>query len=344
MTLRVLDPGLYTQVVDFGRPHCRSLGVPVGGAADRTSLAIGNALVGNPPDAAALEITLAGPTLEAACELACVFYGPPFKLESDRQALRVGKTFTLTPGERLHIDSTHWGMRGYLCVAGGLRTPTVLGSHSGFAPLRAGEELPCSPGRIHRRRADLDWDWKRHMGPERGIAAQILRVLDGPQADWFPEMVLPTFDSLEAYARGWKDGPFTVSRSSNRMGMRLEGHPIPVPDRELVSEPVCPGAVQVTRDGQCIILGVDGQTIGGYPKIAQVISADLDVVGQRRPGERLCLVRVSLAEAERVYREEQAATRALVSRLQTSLGAFPSLARPDVPHTKNHEPTDQPRG
>src|SRR5262249_28363450 len=85
MTLRVLDPGLYTLVVDFGRPHCRSFGAPVGGAADRTSLALGNALVGNPPDAAALEITLAGPTLEAGCDLACVVYVAPFDLETIRK-------------------------------------------------------------------------------------------------------------------------------------------------------------------------------------------------------------------------------------------------------------------
>src|SRR5712664_674142 len=103
MTLRVLEPGLYTLVVDFGRPHHRSLGVPIGGAADRTSLSLGNALVGNPPDAAALEINLAGPTLEAGCNLACVVYGAPFALRSDRQELSVGKTFTFHAGERLRI-------------------------------------------------------------------------------------------------------------------------------------------------------------------------------------------------------------------------------------------------
>src|SRR2546430_6494102 len=105
MSLRVLEPGLQTLVVDFGRPHCRSLGVPVGGAADRTSLAIGNALVGNPPNTAALEITLAGPTLEAGCDLACVVRGAPFELISNRQPLTVGKTFTLRAGEQLRIGS-----------------------------------------------------------------------------------------------------------------------------------------------------------------------------------------------------------------------------------------------
>src|SRR5438552_4302188 len=107
MTLKVLAPGLHTLVVDFGRPRCRSLGVPVGGAADRTSLMLGNALVGNPPDAAALEISLAGPTLRADTELACVVYGAPFRLTGSHHqepaSLVAGKTFTLHAGEDLQI-------------------------------------------------------------------------------------------------------------------------------------------------------------------------------------------------------------------------------------------------
>src|SRR5262245_23167440 len=97
MSLRVLEAGLHTLIVDFGRPGCRSLGVPVGGAADVTALALGNALVGNRPDAAALEISLAGPTLQSDCELACVVYGAPFEIWSNRRKLRAGATFTLLP-------------------------------------------------------------------------------------------------------------------------------------------------------------------------------------------------------------------------------------------------------
>src|SRR5437764_13984360 len=103
MSLRVLDPGLHTLVVDFGRPRWRSLGVPVGGAADRFSLALGNALVGNPPDAAGLEISLAGPTLQAESDVACVVSGAPFVLTVDSQRVAAGKTFTFHNGETLHI-------------------------------------------------------------------------------------------------------------------------------------------------------------------------------------------------------------------------------------------------
>src|SRR5438445_521111 len=104
-TLHVVTPGLQTLLVDFGRPGHRHLGVPVGGAADRFSLAIGNALAGNSADAPALEMTLAGPTLEADGDLACAVFGAPFSMSSDQQDLRAGTTFTLHAGERLHIGS-----------------------------------------------------------------------------------------------------------------------------------------------------------------------------------------------------------------------------------------------
>lgn len=298
MTLRIQEPGLYTLVVDFGRPGCRSLGVPVGGAADRAALMLGNALVGNAPDAAALEISLAGPVLQADGELACVLYGAPFEMGSDRRKLTAGTTFTLQPGEALHVGGTPAGMRAYFCVRGGLGDRLVLGSRSALEPLRAGAELPCQSGVIGTRFIRPHLTWNREP--------KTLRVLEGPQAGWF--------DAKEFYPQS-----FTVTPASNRMGLRLQGPPLAMPARELVSEPVCPGSVQVTRDGQCIILGVDGQTIGGYPKIAQVIRADLDKLGQLRPGDAIAFERVSLEEAERLYRRKQAVLNEWVMRLQLTL-------------------------
>jgi antagonist of KipI len=308
MTLRVLDPGLYTLVVDFGRPGYRSLGVPVGGAADRAALALGNGLVGNPPDAAALEINLAGPTLQACCDLACVIHGAPFGLTSARRALAAGKTFTLQAGEALRIGSAPAGMRAYLCVHGGIEAPAVLGSRSALQPVRAGDELQCLPGTIPARSlgrlADGD---AAESGSLARPAWAVLRALPGPQANWF--------GANEFFGR---QGGFTVAPTSDRMGVRLRGEPLRLPARELVSEPVCPGSVQVTRDGQGIVLGVDGQTIGGYPKVAQVISADLDRLGQLRPGDRVEFRRVTLAEAEQLYQRRQAWLREWFTRLRTA--------------------------
>jgi antagonist of KipI len=297
-TLTLLTPGMYTLIVDAGRPRSRSLGVPVGGAADRFSLAIGNALVGNPPDAAALEITQAGPALQADAPLACVLFGAPFAMSSDRQELTAGKTFTLEPGERLKIGGTPRRMRAYFCVRGGIDAPVILSSRSSLVPLKAGDRLDCRSDRIKPRWIDFTPD----EPPEdlRGWMIPRLLVLPGAQYDWFRDNSL--------------DRPFEVTRASNRMGLRLKSEPLRVPPEEMVSEPVCPGTVQVTRDGQCIILGVDGQTIGGYPKVAQVIRADLDQLGQLRPGE-ICFAYVSLQRAEELYRQRMAVLREWLARL-----------------------------
>jgi antagonist of KipI len=334
--LRVLEPGLYTLVADAGRQRYRSLGVPVGGAADRASLALGNGLVGNPPDAAALEVCLTGPTLQADMPLACVVYGAPFATTlikagfSERPDFRdipPGHTFTLNTGDQVHIGSAPVGMRAYFCVRGGLQVPEVLESRSGLEPLRAGAALPCVSARTHSRflptfvssdqesRARHDartrisdtvtWDWL--LPPN---SARLLRAVEGLQVEWFRQE--------EFYAQ-----EFTITPASNRMGLRLQGRPLTMPQRELVSEPVCPGAVQVTSDGQCIVLGVDGQTIGGYPKIAQVIQADLDRLGQLRPGERLRFARISVEEAIASFRQREAELRHWILRLRVSSDALP---------------------
>src|SRR5262249_27507312 len=158
---------------------------------------------------------------------------------TNHQPLTAGTTFTLPAGETLTIEGARSGARAYLCVRGGLDGPLLLGSRSSLAPLRAGERLGCVAGTGHGRfmRAWL----------ESQAETRRQHMLPGAQTSWFGHEVL--FGTT-----------FTVSPAANRMGLRLEGSPLPMPERELVSEPVCPGAVQVTRDGQCIILGVDGQT------------------------------------------------------------------------------------
>ena len=308
MSWRVLEPGLFSLVVDAGRPHQRSRGVPVGGAADRTSYQLGNALVGNAPDAAALEITLAGPVLCAECDVAAVVTGAPLEIACGDRRIEPGHTFNLHQGDVLRIGGSAADCRAYLCVRGGLGTAAILGSRSAFAPIQAGDVLPGETSSRGGRFLRIDWQWDDHKRFRETLygaepPSRWLRVLPGPQADWFPAGVLT------------EPRCFRVTPASNRMGVRLQGEPLPLPERELVSEPVCPGSVQVTRDGQCIILGVDGQTIGGYPKIAQVIAADLDQVGQLRPGDAITFVPVSLEEAERLYLRKQKELHEWLTRL-----------------------------
>jgi allophanate hydrolase subunit 2 len=184
-------------------------------------------------------------------------------------------------------------MRAYLAVSGGFHAESVLGSVSGLQPLTPGAVLECAatpmlPGRALRLPA-----WPG-----------VLRVLPGAHAALFPT------DGLTNQSYG-------VGSAVDRMGVRLEGAGLPVPP-ELPSEPAHPGAVQVTRDGQCIVLGVDGQTIGGYAKIAQVIAADLDAVGQLRPGQRVRFVTVDRVTAEAAWQEREAELRGWQTRLRLS--------------------------
>jgi len=301
MSLTVLDPGPCTLVVDLGRPNYRSLGVPLGGAADRAAFLQGNALIGNPLNAAALEFALVGPTLRAECDIAAVIFGAPFQA-----SVRVGTTFNLRAGDVVRIGPTTVGLRGYLCIRGGLQVAEVLGSRSAFEPVAKGQVLPCESGRVKPR--SLAEPILRFASAGTPVT---LRCLPGPQADWFD-------------LRQFFDQPFTVSPASNRMGLRLHGQALTRPACELVSEPVCPGTVQVVNDGQCIVLGVDGQTIGGYPKVAQVIAADLDLLGQLRPGQALTFQRVSITDAERSFQQLAMRLQDIALRSRLVNGVLPN--------------------
>lgn len=300
MSLVVRDTGLLALLVDHGRPRSRSLGVPVGGAADRAALAIGNALVGNAPDALALEFTLSGPTLEAEHATACAVFGAPFTLALNGRPLSTGRTFTLEPGDTLRVGGTPSGVRGYLCVAGGFDAPEVLESRSSLEPVKPGDILRCRPSRCEPRGLGFGALPLACAGMENPI-----RVLDGPQRDWFTDDRFFT-------------QPYEVSAASNRMGLRLTGEPLTRTPAELVSEAVAPGTVQVTNDGLPVVLGVDAQTIGGYPKVAHVIRADLDRLAQLRPGERVRFVRVTPQEAETAARQRMAQLRLWLARLQSA--------------------------
>lgn len=301
MSLTVLDPGLYSLLVDLGRPTSRHLGVPVGGAADRAALGLGNGLVGNPPHAVALEVTMTGPTVRAERRTWAVVYGAPFYAAvANKARLEPGTTFTLEPGDVLKIGGTPAGVRGYLCVAGGFAAPTVLGSGSALEPVAADAVLACPESRGRPRSLPFP-----ALPPaEDGV----LRVVPGPQFDWF-------LDAAAFFA-----ADYVILPASNRMGVRLRGPKLERRPGELISEPVAPGAVQITNDGQPIVLGVDGQTIGGYPKIAHVIRADLDRLAQLRPGAAVRFRQVVADEAEKAGAERDAAIREWRTRLDVTRG------------------------
>jgi biotin-dependent carboxylase-like uncharacterized protein len=305
--LIVIDPGLSTTVQDAGRTGYREWGVPPGGAFDRGSAGLANALVGNPPDGSVLELTLIGGVYQADGPLAVAMAGAPMEArvvaaDGSERVLHIPSSSTLHAGERLILGRAAEGARTYLAVRGGWQTRVHLGSRSSEERLRAGEVLSAEPGSIPTRHpAGLHW---------APAAAEPFRIIDGPDA--IPE------DPAIGLTPIWLNRRFRVGSRGDRMGLRLEGDPVAItspPGR--LSAPVAPGAVQVAG-GQLIVLGVAGGTMGGYPHVAHVISADLDRLGQLRPGDVIRFRRVTLDEARRADDAMRQALKVLFNRVSTA--------------------------
>jgi 5-oxoprolinase (ATP-hydrolysing) subunit C len=297
--MHVIGPGLATTVQDRGRPGYREFGVPVGGAFDLDSLGLANAMLGNDRDDAAVELTMVGGHYRATQRLALALAGAPFDVHVDLRRIRVPQSFTLEEGEELRIGGTARGLRAYLAVRGGWRTAMILGSRSSEVRLKAGDILPAGAGISATHRPEVS-DW-----PD--ASTEPIRLIDGPDG--------PVPDAL------LEEG-YRVGGASDRIGIRLEGPPLTGYERPLrKSAPVAPGAIQVAGD-RAMILGVAGGTMGGYPHVAHVIAADLDRIGQARPGQNLHFARVELAEAIQIDRERRLRIAARDLRLRVaSLGS-----------------------
>jgi biotin-dependent carboxylase-like uncharacterized protein len=302
MGLIVIEPGLSTTVQDNGRPGYREWGVAVGGAFDRASAALANALLGNPPECAVLELTLTGGSYQADGPLALTLAGAPLEAsiaftDGRSEALRLPGSFSLRNGERLVLGRAVAGARTYLAVKGGWQTRQTLGSRSSEERLQVGDVLPAEPAEIPRRHLD-DPFW-------RTPTSEPFRIIAGPDSP-----LLASFE--DAFETGRQ---FRVGSSSDRMGIRLASEPIAVKvPADRLSAPVAPGAIQVAG-GQLIILGVACGTMGGYPHVAHVISADLDRIGQLRTGDHILFKRVSVEDAWRLHKESLMEQRALANRL-----------------------------
>ena len=293
--LRVVEPGLWTTVQDLGRPGRREFGVPVGGVFDRDSAALANALAGNLDTCAVLELTLRGGVYLAEVTLGVALAGGSIEASvvasaGARRVLRPPCSTTLAAGDRLELGPLRTGARSYLAVCGGWLTRPVLASRSAERTLQPGETIPAEPSRLPGRRPATLWN----EGSERANAP--IRVLDGPDA--------------ASAGRGWIEREFRVDATSGRMGVRLEPDLPVVVDAsdDRVSMPVAPGAVQVAG-GRLIVLGPACGTMGGYPHVAHVVSADLGRVGQLRPGQAVRFALVTLDEARRLDHESRARLR-----------------------------------
>jgi antagonist of KipI len=289
----VREPGLFTTVQDLGRQGFGPMGVSPSGAADAVSLRVGNRLVGNAEGAAGLEMTLLGGTFAFPDGAVLALAGSDFGATLDTKSVQLWTAFEAKPGQTLKLGPTQTGARCYLCVRGGIEVKAFLGSASthilsglgGFEgrALRKGDVLTIGAASGSARERRLSARALNEMQPRK-----VLRVTPGPQDDWFSE----------ASRRVFYESAYRVAEETNRMGIRLQGASVAkATEGELTSEGVSLGAVQVPEGGLPIILFVEQQTTGGYPKIANVISADFHSLGQLRPRDEIRFERLDFATA-----------------------------------------------
>ena len=287
MNIAVIKPGMLTTVQDAGRWGFQARGVPVAGPMDPVSHRLANALVGNARDAALLEVTLLGPELEFDDERLVAVTGADFELMLDGRPAPSQAPFTVSAGSHLRFGARRLGARAYLAVSGGITVPPVLGSRAthlvsamgGVAGrmLIAGDRLPLGDPTRPQGTA---------LAPQDALVAlpdrhATLRVLSGPQADYFAPDALDLLQSA----------PYVVASNSDRMGFRLEGPRLThARGADIISDATPLGVLQVPASGQPILLMADRQTTGGYPKIATVIAADMTVAGQLAPADTIAFV------------------------------------------------------
>jgi 5-oxoprolinase (ATP-hydrolysing) subunit C len=306
--LEVLEPGFLSTVQDGGRPAFTDLGVPVGGACDRWSLAVANLLLANPPDAAALEVTLSGPELRVLrrCVIGLAGADLGAHVVDEGRQIAPGTAHLVHAGTRIAFGAggggpgsgggPEGGARAYLAVAGGIDVPPILGSRGtslggGFGgldgrPLRHGDRI------VGKRPDDVAAAGRRWPGRvAMTLPAGSIRLLPAP-----PTLARPVAGAFEALLGSrWRVAP-----ASDRMGLRLEGRALPANLRTagaLPSRGVIPGAVQVPPGGAPIVLLMDAQTVGGYPVAGVVPTVDLPILGQLRPGAGFRFLATTLTDA-----------------------------------------------
>ena len=314
--LEVIQPGLLTTVQDLGRRNHEAVGVPVAGAMDLFALQAANRLVGNPPGAAGLEITIAGPTLRATADCLIAVGGADLGLRVNGRPIPIWMSAFVRRGWQIDFSGLKSGCRAYLAVAGGIAVPPVLGSaatylRGGFGgmegrALKTGDVLPIGPvtagGHLPAGAArELSRDPIRLQRLLPAYSDEpTVAVIPGPQSEAFSTAGLEAFFGNQ----------YLVSPTADRMGYRLQGPTVSHqgPDQkasaDIVSDGIVLGAIQVPADQQPIVMMADRQTTGGYPKIGVVASADIPLLAQCLPGKsRVRFQEISVEEAQDRYRQ-----------------------------------------
>ena len=302
MTIMVIKPGLQSTLQGAPFSGHRHLGMPAAGAADCLALALANHLVGNEPDAIAIEITLDDTRFAFACSTVIALTGAAGFLRLNDEGRALHAPLMVKPGDEIHIGPALMGCRSYLAVSGTLDAQFLLGGQSTY--------LAAGLGGFHGRalKADDILDWRPakskpalHRKTPRKLQPvisdkYILRVTEGPEHGLLSATSRQLF-----YEKKHK-----VGSRADRMGLCLQGTVLATTNgSQMKSAPVFTGTMQCPPDGEPFLLGPDAQTTGGYPRIAQVIRADRHLIGQLRPGSEIQFVRTSPERAAEIYRQKQ---------------------------------------
>ncbi|QNB46810.1 5-oxoprolinase/urea amidolyase family protein [Thermanaerosceptrum fracticalcis] len=313
---KVIKPGLFTTIQDRGRFGYQQSGMPVAGAMDEFALRVGNILVGNPEGESCLEITLLGPTLEFLSQGLIALTGGDLGAQLNGKELPLWEACEVKAGDILKFTGVKKGCRAYLAVAGGFNAPAVMGSKATYVrgtigglegrTLREGDILekgPSNSAGLAGRKVPQDdiYTLSNHI---------TLRVVLGPQAEAFTAEGINTFLTSS----------YTVTNEADRMGYRLEGEKIQhQKGADIISDGIVMGSVQVPGHGMPIVMMADRQTTGGYTKIATVITPDLPLLAQAKPGDKVSFRSVSIDEAHSIYRIYEEKIAALKRTLRSSV-------------------------
>lgn len=308
MSVIFLSPGLLTTIQDAGRQGFQQYGFAPGGALDRRAMVMANLLVGNEPGEAVLEMTLLGAEMQFTKENVVAVTGGRCEPRRNGRPVPMYAALQMRAGDTLSLGSVTEGCRVYAAFAGGLSVPSVMGSKStqikyglgGYEgrALKAGDEIPFAAPR-----SGFDNLEKRILPPPvRQPGVQTLRVVMGPQAE-----TSFTKEAIEIFLKE----EYAVTNESDRMGCRLQGKALSfINGADIISDATALGSVQVPASGMPIVLLCDRQTVGGYAKIATVISVDIPVIAQCKMGDKVCFEAISVAAAQRLYRRQEKQYRA----------------------------------
>ncbi len=308
--LTILSPGLHTTIQDCGRYGFQRFGMPVSGAMDTFSLRLANILVGNHPNQACLEVTLLGPEIAFSSPGAIAICGANMNPSINNRIIPLNKTIEVRSGDILRFSGLVYGFRSYLAFAGGIDLPLVMGSRSTYIRARVGglqgraivqgDTIPL--GKIDRKIRIRKISSKLLPIYQSN---QKLRVIAGPEVKSFG------FEGI----RNFLTSGYEISNQSDRMGYRLTGPIIKHSQgsADIISAATSMGTIQVPGDGQPIILMADRQTTGGYTRLANVISADLTLAAQLKPGDKIHFEEISLEKAQDIFISQEKMLESLKS-------------------------------